>query len=109
MKLFNSDFLVDRRGGMKVNISESEIFDAVNSAKNKPAAFLNLLLRKGFSITQIADSFAIASGGATYYRNRIKDLMDNQNMSEADAEAQAYEEWTSLSREAQQTIVTGKQ
>ncbi len=49
------------------------------------------------------DSFAIASGGATYYRNRIKDLMKNQNMSEKAAEAQAYEEWTALSREAQQS------
>ena len=102
MSLFNSDFLVDRRGGMKINISESEIFDATHNQSNKAKAFLNLLLKKGFSITQIADSFAIASGGATYYRNRIKDLV-KKGMSEEEATAQAYEEWTALSREAQQS------
>ena len=102
MNLFNSDFLVDRRGGNKINISESEIFDATHNQSNKPKAFLNLLLRKGFSITQVADSFAIASGGATFYRNRIKDLT-KKGMSEDEASAQAYEEWTALSREAQQS------
>jgi hypothetical protein len=104
MDLFNSDFLVDRRGGNKINISENEIFDLQNTKGNKAKEFLNLLIRKGFSITQVADSFAIASGGATFYRNRIKDLLKkNPSMSESDAEAQAYEEWTSLSREAQQS------
>ena len=102
MDLFNSDFLLDRRGGNKINISESEIFDATHNQSNKPKAFLNLLLRKGFSITQVADSFAIASGGATFYRNRIKDLT-KKGMSEDEASAQAYEEWTALSREAQQS------
>jgi len=102
MNLFNSDFLVDRRGGMKINVSESEIFDIQNSKGNKAKEFLNLLIRKGFSITQIADSFAIASGGATYYRNRIKDLV-SKGMDKEEATAQAYEEWTSLSREAQQS------
>ena len=55
MTLFNSDFLVDRRGGMKINVSESEIFDIQNSKGNKAKEFLNLLIRKGFSITQIAE------------------------------------------------------
>ncbi len=102
MYLYNSDFLVDRRGGNKINISEAEIFDATNNQTNKAKAFLNLLIKKGFSITQAADSFAIASGGATYYRNRIKDLT-KKGVSQDEAEAQAYEEWTSLSREAQQS------
>ena len=30
------------------------------------------LLQLGFTPTQIADSLAIATGGATFYRNRIK-------------------------------------
>jgi len=51
---------------------------------------------------QIADSFAIASGGATFYRNRIKDLV-KKGSTEADAKKQAYNEWTALSREAQQS------
>ena len=104
MTLMNSPFLVDRRGGNKINISEAEIFDATNNQSNKAKAFMNLLIKKGFSITQVADSFAIASGGSTYYRNRIKDLLKkNPEMSKDEAEAQAYEEWTALSREAQQS------
>ena len=41
-----------------------------NSARNVIAG----ILKAGFLPTQIADSFAIASGGATFYRNRIKAL-----------------------------------
>ena len=29
------------------------------------------LIKKGFTPTQVADSFAISAGGASYYRNRI--------------------------------------
>ena len=32
---------------------------------------LSYLLKLGFTPTQLADSFAIASGGATFYRNRL--------------------------------------
>ena len=102
MELMNSDFLVDRRTGLKINVSESEIFNEAAGAKDKASAVLNTFLRAGFSITQVADSFAIASGGATFYRNRIKDLV-SQGKTEADAKKQAYDEWTALSREAQQS------
>ena len=102
MELMNSDFLVDRRAGLKINISESEIFDAASTSKDKASAIINTFLRAGFSITQVADSFAIASGGATFYRNRIKDLL-KQGKTESQAKQQAYDEWTSLSREAQQS------
>ena len=71
--LLNNDVihLVDRRKGLKLNIAESEIADAAKTSKNKAKAVLNYLLEKGYKPTQIADSFAIASGGATFYRNRI--------------------------------------
>ena len=52
---------------------------------------INELLRLGFTPTQLADSFAIASGGATFYRNRIKSLK-KQGMTDAEAEAQACKE-----------------
>ena len=48
MTLFNSPYLVERRDGLKINVSESEIADAVAESSNKPKAFLNLLLNKGF-------------------------------------------------------------
>ena len=59
-ELMNSDYLVDRRNGLKLNISESEIADAAATSKNKAKAALNYLLQKGFLPTQMADSFAIA-------------------------------------------------
>jgi hypothetical protein len=102
MELMNSDFLVDRRAGLKINVSESEVFNSATGAKDKASGVLNMFLKAGFSITQIADSFAIASGGATFYRNRIKDLI-SQGKTEAEAKKQAYDEWTALSREAQQS------
>ena len=102
MELMNSDFLVDRRTGLKINVSESEIFSEAAGAKDKASAVLNAFLRAGFSITQVADSFAIASGGATFYRNRIKDLV-KKGSTETEAKKQAYTEWTALSREAQQS------
>ena len=103
IKLINSDYLVDRRNGLKLNINESEIADAAATSKNKAKAAINYILQKGFLPTQYADSFAIASGGATYYRNRIKDLMKNQGMSESEAEAQALIDWRAISEESQQS------
>ena len=72
MKLINSDYLVQRRNGLKINVSESEIADAVKDSQNKPKAAIAFLLSKGFVFTRYADSFAIATGGSTFYRNRIK-------------------------------------
>ena len=103
VKLMNSDYLKDRRNGLKLNISESEIADAASTSKNKAKAVINYILQKGYLPTQYADSFAIASGGATFYRNRIKDLMKNSGMTEADAEAQAMVEWRQVAEESQQS------
>ena len=46
MTLFNSPYLVERRDGLKINVSESEIADAVAESSNKPKAFLNYYLTK---------------------------------------------------------------
>ena len=101
-KLMNSDFLKDRRQGLKLNISESEIADAAATSKNKAKAALNYLLQKGFLPTQIADSFAIASGGATYYRNRINTLV-KEGMSQKEAEEQAFRDFREIAEESQQS------
>ena len=103
VELINSDYLVDRRNGLKLNINESEIADAAATSKNKARAAINYILQKGFLPTQYADSFAIASGGATFYRNRINDLVKNQGMSEADAKKQAMLEWRQTSEISQQS------
>ncbi len=102
MTLMNSDFLKDRRNGLKINITESEIADAANTSKNKAKGVLNYILSKGYAPTQYADSFAIATGGATFYRNRIKDLM-KKGFTEADAKAKAMEEFMEKTEENQQS------
>ena len=101
--LINSDYLKDRRNGLKLNISESEIANAAKTSKNKAKAVLNYLLEKGYAPTKYADSFAIAFGGASYYRNRVKDLMKNQGLSEAEASELALKDWRSESEKSQQS------
>jgi len=77
--LFNSPKLKERRGGLKSDIQEAEIANAARGSKNKASAALSYLLKFGFTPTQIADSFAIASGGATFYRNRINTYLKEVN------------------------------
>ena len=100
--IFNSDFLKQRRSGLKTDVNEAEIADAVRNSSNKAKAAISYLLKKGFLPTQLADSFAIASGGAGFFRNRTKSLM-KQGMSKADAEAQAFKDFREITEENQQS------
>ena len=100
--LFNSDFLKNRRAGLATNVNEAELASAVAGAKNKAMAALRYLLKIGFTPTQVADSFAIASGGATFYRNRINKYL-KQGMSQADAESQAMLDFREIAEETQQS------
>ena len=80
--LFNSDMLKQRRSGLKTDVNQAEIANAVAGSKNKAKAAFAYMIKIGFTPTQIADSFAIASGGATFYRNRIKTFIDFQEIAE---------------------------
>jgi hypothetical protein len=60
------------------------------------------LLKIGFTPTQIADSFAIAIGGASVYRNRVKTYL-KEGMDQAAAEKQAFEDFSKTADEAQQS------
>jgi len=102
MTLMNSDYLVERRNGLKINVSESEIADAVRDSSNKPKAAIAFLLSKGFVMTRFADSFAIATGGSTFYRNRVKSLVA-KGMDQKAAEAQAFEDFRQIAEESQQS------
>ena len=102
MTLMNSPYLVERRNGLKINVSESEIADAVAESSNKPKAALAFLLSKGFVMTRFADSFAIASGGSTFYRNTV-DALVKGGMDQKAAEKQAFDEFRALSEESQQS------
>ena len=103
MEIMNSDYLVNRRNGLKLNISESEIADAAKSSTNKAKAVINYILEKGYAPTKFMDSFAIATGGATWYRNRIKDLTKKEGLSEAEAKKKAFEEFMEISEKSQQS------
>ena len=100
--IFNSPKLKERRGGLKSDVQEAEIAAAVKNAKNKPLAMISWLLKVGFTPTKIADSFAIATGGAAFYRNRIN-TYKKKGFDDAEAEAKAWEDFSNISDETQQS------
>ena len=103
MFLLNSSYLQSRRDGLKINISESEIADLATSKDgNKIQKFIALALNKGFVFTRYADSFAIATGGATFYRNRVNSYL-KEGMSQETAEKQAFEDFREVSETSQQS------
>ena len=90
--IWNSDMLVQRRKGLRFDIAQQEIYDAVRFSPNKPVALLRWMLQKGYIPTKYADNFAIAMGGASYFRNRTKTYQkegflcsatNNQNITES--------------------------
>ena len=103
--LWNSQYLQDRRGGAKFDVLADEI------AGEKGESWMSRSINKifsgkfgGFAPTRFVDSFAIASGGASYYRNTIKALKkENPDMTDAEAEQIAYEQWTQQSEKTQQS------
>jgi len=101
--LFNSDFLVSRRDGLKMNVNEADIADL---AKERGArGVMNRILKLGFTPTQMADSFAIAAGGATYYRNYFKKFMKevDANGNKVYTEKQAHDKAMMKFRESAET------
>ena len=98
--LANSDFLKERRGGLRFNVSESEIADAAK--KGGMRGVLSKLLQAGFLPTQLADSAAIALGGATFYRNRIK-TYTKQGLSQKEAQDKAFIDFRETAEESQQS------
>ena len=94
-KLWNSDYLSNRRDGAKFDVLADEIAEDQES-------FLNKLLQKGFLPTRYADSFAIALGGAAFYRNRVNALI-KEGMSKEEAEKQALQDWQNSAEETQQS------
>jgi hypothetical protein len=63
---------------------------------------ISKLLELGFAPTQIADSFAIASGGSTFYRNRVN-TYKKQGLSDKQAEKKAFEDFRETAEESQQS------
>ena len=101
-KLFNSPFLLDRRSGLKLNVNEADIAAMAKGPGNSARNVIAGILKAGFLPTQLADSFAIASGGASFYRNRIKALQ-KEGLTETEAEEQAFRDFREIAEESQQS------
>ena len=100
--LFNSDFLKQRRSGLKNDVNADDIANAAETATNKTKAVLSSLLKVGFLPTQIADSFAIALGGASFVRNRINKYV-SEGLTKQAAEEQAFLDFQEIAEETQQS------
>ena len=100
--IFNSDFLKQRRSGLRTDVNEAALANAMAGKKNKVQAVLSYLLKKGFTPTQVADSFAIASGGATFYRNRVNTYL-KQGLELKEAETKAFADMQAISEVSQQS------
>ena len=100
--IFNSDFMKQRRGGIKTDINGADLAASLRGAKNTPRALLAKLLELGFLPTQIGDNIAIATGGATFYRNRINTYL-KQGLNKKEAEAKAWIDFQVLAEATQQS------
>ena len=101
MMIMNSDMLVQRRNGLRINVTEAEIAAAAEGGLT-PKKVIAKILQAGYIPTKVADSLAISMGGATYYRNRVKDLM-KKGMSKAEAEKKAFLDFQALAERTQQS------
>jgi hypothetical protein len=100
--IFNSDFMKQRRGGIKTDVNGAELAATVKDAKNPINAAIKKLLELGFLPTQIGDNIAIATGGSTFYRNRINTYL-KQGLSQKEAESKAWTDFQVLAEATQQS------
>jgi len=100
--IFNSDMLKQRRGGIMTDVNGAELAAEMRKSKNPHRFLISKLLELGFLPTQIGDNIAIATGGATYYRNRINTYL-KQGLSQKEAEAKAFTDFQDITQSTQQS------
>jgi hypothetical protein len=100
--IFNSDMLKQRRGGIGTDINGNDLAQAVAGSKNPTKIVISKLLKLGFLPTQIGDNIAIATGGATFYRNRINKYIKD-GLSKKEAETRAFTDFQDLTQSTQQS------
>jgi hypothetical protein len=109
--LMQSDYLVNRRNGLTFDIAAGDIAEAAanNGGVRGMLAKMN---EKGFLLTKYGDSFAIAMGGASFYRNYLEhykkqmELVDGEMVrkyTDEQAHDMAMELWQNKSEETQQS------
>ena len=100
--IFNSDMLKQRRGGIQTDVNGAELAASIRSSKNPSRFLISKLLEIGFLPTQIGDNIAIATGGATYYRNTINSYI-KQGLSKKEAETKAFTDFQDITQSTQQS------
>ena len=100
--IWNSPKLKQRRRGLQTDLQWQEIANAAKNSKNKFNAAVSYLLQIGFTPTQLMDNFAIAAGGAPFYRNRLKTYL-KQGMDPKQAEQKAFDDFSEISEKTQQS------
>ena len=100
--IFNSDMLKQRRGGIQTDVNGAELARDLAGSKTPMRSVIRKLLQLGFKPTQIGDNIAIATGGATFYRNRINRYL-KQGMSNKKAQEQAWLDFTEITQSTQQS------
>ena len=80
--LWNSPYLKDRRQGIKLDVATEEIMDAALES-GKFNQVLAKITEIGFLPTKMADSLAVALGGAFYYQARRNEGMSHEEAMKA--------------------------
>jgi hypothetical protein len=105
--IFNSDMLKQRRGGLQTDINGAEMAEAIKKARpdnlfDQVAIITGKALKLGFLPTQIGDNIAIATGGATFYRNRVNKYIKD-GLSKKEAEDKAFIDLQDITNATQQS------
>jgi len=101
--IFNSDYLKQRRGGLKTEVEAAVLANELRKGGVEGMrGAINKLLKAGFTLTQLGDSFAISFGGASFYRNRKNSYL-KQGLTEQEARDQAFLDFREISEESQQS------
>ena len=102
LMLWNSNFLKARRLRGKTDIAMNEILEGIDSSNEFFWKIAQNLLRLGYKPTQLGDSFAIALGGASFYRNRFNTYAE-LGKSETEAHNRAMRDLRERAEEVQQS------
>ena len=100
--IFNSDMLKQRRGGIQTDVNGAELAAEMRKSKNPHRFLISKLLQLGFLPTQIGDNIAIATGGATFYRNRVNKYLKD-GLSQKEAETKAFNDFQDITQSTQQS------
>ena len=94
--LFTSDYLKQRRTGMKQDLNAAEMLESVRKSKARVSDMIGNILDKGVLPTTRVDSIAIALSGSRFYRNNYNKLT-KQAKSITEAKKKAFENVTKIS------------